>query len=50
MYMVSAQHTLHDMDLHFCASLHGNFTDPFTYRTLQNLEKTSAQLRILLHG
>ena len=37
MHMISAQHTLHDMDPHFCASLHDNFTDPFTHWTLQNL-------------
>ena len=37
MHMVSAQHTLHNMDSHFCASLHDNLTDPFTHRTLQNL-------------
>ena len=37
MHMVSAQHTLHDMAPHFCASLYDNLTDPLTYRTLQNL-------------
>ena len=35
--MVSAQHSLHDMDPYFCASLHDNFTNPFKHQTLQHL-------------
>ena len=35
--MVLAPQTLYDMDPHFCSSLHDNFPDPFTHRTLQNL-------------
>jgi hypothetical protein len=35
--MVAAQHAFHDMDAHFCTSLHDNLTYPLPHWTLQNL-------------